>query len=160
LEAGMSITAQHRPFQAWGFSGVLAGALGVLMVFIQIIGPTLEPQPSVGNQVGEIAGDIARSAWESFRGEYVPEPEPAEISVWVMAGFAAPVLGVVAIVLSVISGVRHENWHYPVYGTGLGAAAILFYFVWWIALLFAGVLLIGAILENLGSIFGGGLFGG
>jgi hypothetical protein len=153
-------TMQDRPFQAWGFWGVLAGALGVMLVFLQIIGPTLEPQPSVGNQVGEIAGDIARSAWQSFRGEYVPEPEPAAFPMWVLVGFAAPVFGVVAILLSVISAVRRENWHYPFYGTGLGVAAIVFYFVWWIAILFAGVLLIVAILENLGSIFDGGLFGG
>jgi hypothetical protein len=156
----MSETVQSRPFEAWGFWGVLLGALGVMLVFLQLIGPTLEPQPTVGNQVGEIAGDIARSAWASFRGEYVPEPEPVDVPVWVALGFAAPVLGVIAIVLSMISAIRRENWHYPFYGTGLGAAAIVFHFVWWIAILFAGVLVIVAILDNFGSIFDGGVFGG
>ena len=151
---------QDNPFGAWGFWGVLAGALALMLVFLQIVGPTLEPQPSAGDQIGEIAGDIARSAWQSFRGEYVAEPEPAEASVWIALGLAAPILGVIAIVLSMISAIRRENWHYPFYGSGLGAAAIVFYFVWWIALLFAGVLMLVAILENIGSIFGGGLFGG
>jgi hypothetical protein len=160
LEAGMFDNTQHNPFGAWGFWGVLAGALALVLVFLQIAGPSLEPQPSVGNQIGEIAGDIARSAWQSFRGEYIPEPEPAEVSKWVVLGLAAPVLGVIAIVLSLISAVRRENWHYPFYGVGLGAAAIAFHFVWWLVLLFAGVMIIVAILENIGSIFDGGLFGG
>lgn len=152
--------AQQNPFRAWGVWSVLAGALAVVLVFVQLVGPSLQPQPSVGNQIGEIAGDIARSAWESFRGEYVANPEPAGAPIWAVLGLAAPVLGVVAIILSMISAIRRENWHYPFYGAGLGMAAIVFYFIWWIALLFAGVLMIVAILENLGSIFDGGLFGG
>ena len=90
----------------------------------------------------------------------MPEPEAPESAFWIALGLAAPALGLVAIVLSLISAVRRENWHYPVYGAGLGVAAIVFYFVWWMAVLFAGVLLIVAILENIGSIFDGGLFGG
>lgn len=152
--------AQHNPFRAWGFWSVLAGGLAVILVFLQLAGPSLQPQPSVGNQIGEIAGDIARSAWESFRGEYEPTPEPVETRVWIVLGLAAPVMGVVAIVLSLVSTVRRENWHYPFYGAGLGVAAIVFYFLWWLAALFAGVLIIVAILDNMGSIFDGGLFGG
>jgi hypothetical protein len=151
---------QHNPFSAWGFWGVLAGGLAVMLVFLQLAGPSLGPQPSVGSQIGEIAGDIARSAWQSFRGTYVPEPEHAETQVWTLLGLAAPILGVVAIVLSMISAVRREDWHYPFYGAGLGVAAIVFYFLWWLAALFAGVLIIVAILDNFGSIFDGGLFGG
>jgi hypothetical protein len=151
---------QHNPFGAWGFWGVLAGGLALVLVFLQLAGPSLTPQPSVGNQIGEIAGDIARSAWQSFRGEYVPEPEVADPPIWMVLGMAAPVLGVVAIVLSLVSAVRQENWHYPFYGAGLGGAAIVFYFVWWLAALFAGVLLLVAIIENIGNIFDGGLFGG
>jgi hypothetical protein len=151
---------QHNPFSAWGFWSVLAGAVAVMLVFLQIAGPSLEPQPSVGNQIGEIAGDIARSAWESFRGEYVPEPEPVRNSKWIVLGLLAPLMGVVAIVLSLVSAVRRENWHYPFYGAGLGVTAILFYFFWWVALLIAGAMMLVAILDNIGSIFDGGLFGG
>jgi hypothetical protein len=82
------------------------------------------------------------------------------MAVWVALGLAAPLMGVVAIVLSLISAVRRENWHYPFYGVGLGVAAIVFNFVWWLAALFAGVLLLIAIIENLGGIFDGGIFGG
>ncbi|MGI1662444.1 hypothetical protein ACRDNQ_09390 [Palleronia sp. KMU-117] len=152
--------ARHNLFGTWGFWSVLVGGLAVMLVFLQIAGPSLEPQPSIGNQIGEIAGDIARSAWESFRGEYFPEPEPAAQSKWIAVGLLAPLMGVVAIVLSLISAVRRENWHYPFYGAGLGGAAIVFYFFWWVAALIAGAMMIVAIVENLGSIFDGGLFGG
>ena len=39
------------------------------------------------------------------------------------------------------------------FATGLGATAIVFHFFWWMALLVAGVLIIVAIIENIGDIF-------
>ena len=39
------------------------------------------------------------------------------------------------------------------YGTCLGVSAIVFQFVWWLALLVAGILLIVAIIENMSDIF-------
>ena len=62
-------------------------------------------------------------------------------------------MGLGAIVLSVVSGVRGENRRYDVYGTGLGAAAVVFHFFWWVTLVVAGVMLLVAILENIGDIF-------
>ncbi|MEO1159757.1 MAG: hypothetical protein AAFW74_04760 [Pseudomonadota bacterium] len=137
----------------WGFWAVLTGALALILVFVQMVGPTLEPAPSVGSQIGEIAGDIKRSAWRSFFG--LPAEVPAEVSpsLWSYMVFAAPILGVIAVVLSLISGVLRENWRYPVYATGLGVTAIVFHYVWWLALLAAGVILLVVIIENIGDIF-------
>lgn len=156
----MAGTVAENPARSIGFWGVLLGAIGVVLAFLPMIGPMMEPQPSVGTQVGEIAGDIMRSAWQSFRGQEVTGAEPQPQPIWVKLGFGAPVLGVIAIVLSMVSGLKRENWHYAFYGTGLGIAAVVFYFAIWIALVFAGILLLVAIIENLGGIFGGGLFGG
>ena len=151
----MSFTAEHNPFQTWGLWAVITGATALMLVFLQIGGPMLEPQPSVGTQIGEIAGDIRRSAWRSFFGIETPVAEPEPVGVWPYVALAAPVLGIVAIVLSLISAVRRENWHYPFYGVGLGTAAIVFHFFWWVAALMAGVFLLVAIIENMGDIFGG-----
>jgi hypothetical protein len=140
-------------FRKIGFWAVLAGALAVILVFAQIVGPTLEPTPSVASQIGEIAGDIKRSAWRSFLGLPKPEPVVEAVPVWRYLAFAGPILGVVALVLSLVSGVMRENWRYPVYGASLGAAAIVFQFVWWIAILVAGAMLLVAIIENIGDIF-------
>ena len=130
-----------------------AVALALMLVFAQIVGPTLEPKPSIGTQIGEIAGDIRRSAWRSFFGLPNPAPEAVAPSIWSYFELAAPIIGVVAVVLSLISGVLRENWRYPVYGTTLGVAAIVFQYVWWLAMLVAGVVLLVAIIENIGEIF-------
>lgn len=139
--------------KTWGFWAVVIGAIALVLVFVQIFGPMMDPKPSVGTQIGEIAGDIKRSAWRSFFGLSNATAEPEPVSSVIYLALVAPVLGVLAIVLSLISGVLRENWRYRVYGTGLGAAAVLFHFFWWMALLVAGVLILVAIIENLGDIF-------
>ena len=130
-----------------------SSALALILVFVQIIGPTFETRPSVAQQVGEIAGEIRRNAWRSFFGLPRPEPEVSAVPVWTYPAIATPVLGVCAILLSLISGLRHENRRYVVYGTSLGAAAMLFHFFWWVTLLIAGVAILVAIIENIGDIF-------
>ncbi len=141
----------------WGFWAVLTGALALILVFAQMVGPAFEPKPSTATQIGEIAGEIKRSAWRTFLGLPKPEPEAAPFSIWPYLAMAAPILGTVAVVLSVISGVLRENWRFSVYGTSFGVAAIVFHFFWWVALLVAGVVLLVTIIENIGDIFS---FGG
>jgi hypothetical protein len=152
-EPDTAARAIHGPFRKPGFWSVLIGAIALVLVFVQIVGPTLDPGPSAATQVGEIAGEIKRSAWRTFLGLPKPEPEIEAVSAWTYLALPAPILGVLAVVLSLISALMRENWRYPVYGASLGAAAIVFQYVWWIALLVAGVLLLVAIIENIGDIF-------
>jgi hypothetical protein len=137
----------------WGFWAVIAGAAALILVFAQIVGPSFEAKPSTAVQIGEIAGEIKRSAWRSFFGLANEAPAPAPVSVWSYVSFAAPILGIIAIVLSLVSGILRENRRFSVYGTGMGIAAIVFHFFWWVALLIAGVVLLIAIIENIGDIF-------
>ena len=139
-----------------GFWGVLIGGLALILVFSQIIGPSMESRStSAGTQIGEIAGEIKRSAWRSFLGLSQPEPEPLPkpVSVWLYAGFVGPILGVIAIILSMVSGVMRENWRFSVYGTALGASAVVFHYFWWVAVLIACAVVLVAIIENIGDIF-------
>ena len=155
MEQQIDIPLQDNPrfLTRWGFWAVLTGALALVLVFVQIVGPTFESQPSAASQIGEIAGEIKRSAWRSFLGLPKPEPEVVSVSLWNYVAIAAPVLGVIAIVLSIVSGVLRENWRYPVYGTSFGVAAIVFHFLWWVAILVACVVLLVTIIENIGDIF-------
>lgn len=137
----------------WGFWAVIAGAAALILVFAQMAGPSFEAKPSAAVQIGEIAGEIKRSAWRSFFGLANEAPAPAPVSVWTYVSFAAPILGIIAIVLSLVSGVLRENKRFYTYGAGLGIAAIVFHFLWWVALLIAGVVLLIAIIENIGDIF-------
>ena len=156
----MSADAAPEFLRKWGFWGVAAGAAALLTVFVQIGAPMMEPQPSVGTQIGEIAGDIRRAAWDRFLGREPAAPEPVQPKLTDYLIYAAPVLGVLAIILSLVSGLKGENWRFPYYAAGLGGAAILFHFFWWALLMVLGVMLLIAIIENIGDIFGGGMFGG
>jgi len=137
----------------WGFWGLCIGAIALMLVFVQIVGPSLEPKQSVGAQIGEIAGDMKRSAWRSFFGLPMDADQLVKPRIWDYLAIVAPVLGVLAIVLSVISRIKRENWHYTAYATGFGISAILFQFLWWLALMVAGIVLLVAIIQNLGDIF-------
>lgn len=139
--------------RCWGFWAVLTGALALVLVLMQIVGPSFEVKPSAATQIGEIAGEIKRSAWRSFLGLPKPELTPAPVSAWTYVAVAAPVLSVIAILLSIVSGMLGENRRYAVYGTGFGVAAIVFHFIWWLALLVVGLVLLVSILENIGDIF-------
>lgn len=143
------------PLRLWGLWSALVGALALGIVFFQIFAPPADPQPSVGQQIGEIAGEMKRSAWRSFLGlePEAPEPRPEPSVVSQYLPFAGPALGIIAILLSLVSAVRREHWRMPTYGAALGASAILFQFFWWVALLVAGVVLLVAIIENLGDFF-------
>ena len=143
----------RNPFHTWGFWAVVTGAAALIMVLILIFGPMTEPRPSAGEQIGQIAGEIKRSAWRTFLGLREPTPEPQPVPITDYLQPVAPILGVIAVVLALISGVRRENWRYSVYATGLGASAVVFHYFWWVALLFAGVVILVAIIENMGDIF-------
>ena len=82
-----------------------------------------------------------------------PEPEVVSPPYWAYLAFAAPVFGVLAIVLAAVSGVLREHRRLAVYGAGLGIAGVLFQVLWIAALLIVGVALLIAILNNIGDIF-------
>lgn len=150
----MSVQDVLQPIvRKWGFWSVVLGALALMLVFAQMVGPSFETKPSAATQIGEIAGEIKRSAWRSFFGMPAPEPKVQSNSVWDYLAIIAPILGIAAVVLSLISGVLKENWRFPVYGVTLGASAIVFQYVWWLALLVCGVLILVAIIENITDIF-------
>lgn len=143
-----------RLIRLWGAWAVLAGALGLLLVMIQIFGPSFQDTPSIATQVGEMAGEMRRAAWRSFLGLKAPAPDPTPISMFEVLAIAGPVLGIAALILSLISGLRRENWRLATYGAGLGIAAIVFQFVWWMVLIVAGMMLLLSVIENIGDIFG------
>ncbi len=150
-------TVAHGPFRHIGFWALVAAVLGLVVVFIGIGLPMMEPKPSVGTQIGEMAGDMRRAAWRSFFGLAAPAPEPVPMGTqWqAILAMVGPALGALAVVLGVVSGVKGEQWRYAVYATTLGVTAIVFQFFWWVALLIAAVVIIVAVIENIGDIFGG-----
>lgn len=151
----MSDIAPTPPVFRWGYLSVGAGALALALSMLVIFGGPFTPQPTVGTAIGDIAGDIVKSAWRTVRDVEQPPPVARGWDIDRVLMVAAPLVGVLAVLLSVVSAVLREPWRLPTYGATLGGAAIVFHFVWWIALLVCGVILLMSIIENIGSFFDG-----
>jgi hypothetical protein len=146
--------------RTWGFWGIVLGTLGVLCVFLPIAIEQATPEPagSAAAKIGEIAGEMKRAAWRSFFGlsqpEIAPPPPPSMMARSLgMMGIAAPVLGALAILLSMVSFVTRENRTLATYAVCLGGGALLAQFLWWALLLVCGIILLVTIIQNLGEFF-------
>ena len=148
-----------RVLTSWGLWAMICGAVAMVLVFVQIQMLSGQETASIGQQIGEIAGDIKRSAWRSFLGLAPPKPEPILSSreLFDMIFAATPVIAGIAIVLAAISLLMRESWRLGFYGVALGGGAILFQYLWWMALIILGFALLIKIVENIGDIF---TFGG
>ncbi len=151
----MSDTFQIPSGFRWGYVSIALGALALLLAMVHIFGGPFAPQPSIGTTIGEIAGDMRAAALRSLRGDAQPAPQPVGWDIDRVLLLAAPLLGAAAIVMAVVSALARDGWRLPTYGAALGVAAIVFQLIWWVAALFAGVLLLVAIIENVGDILGG-----
>jgi hypothetical protein len=138
----------------WGHFAIGTGALALALAILHVFGGPFAPQPSVGTTVGEIAGEMRAAAVRAVTGEPQPAPAPRGWDMDRILMLAAPLVGVLAIVLSMIAALRREGQRLAGYGAALGVGAIVFQLVWWIAALIAGVLLLVAIIENIGDILG------
>lgn len=143
-----------RP-HVWGYLALASGALALGVAMLHIFGGPFAPTPSAAQTVGEIAGEIRASALRALRGEAAPPAAPRGWDVDRVLLVAAPMLGVVALVAAAISALVKDPWRLALSGAALGATAIVFQFVWWIAMLVLGVCLLIVILQNIGSILGG-----
>ncbi|MEL6991811.1 MAG: hypothetical protein AAGL92_09565 [Pseudomonadota bacterium] len=146
-------------FKHWGLWAVMFGALAVALVFLQMQLLSMQEAAPIGQQIGEIAGEIKRNAWRSFFGLSPPEPEPVPASrdMFSIIFATTPFVAGIALVLSVISFLKRENWRLGFMGVALGGGAILFQFAWWMVMVLLGFLLLFKIVENIGDIFS---FGG
>lgn len=139
----------------WGYLAIALGALGLMLSMAYIFGGPFTPQPTVGQTIGEIAGEMRASALRALNGEAQPAPVARGWDIDRIILVGAPILGVLGILSAMISALMRDPWRLPTYGAILGTAAIVFQFLWWIAVLFAAVILLVSIIENIGDILGG-----
>jgi len=145
-----------------GWLGFAMGAAALILTLVVFWAGPFAPQQTAGVSIGELAADIAKSAARSVAGQ--PQPAPVapprtiddylEIGVGVLAGLA--------IVLGVAAFVRHEHKRAALSGIALGGLAIGVQLFTYTVLLFAGALVISAIVYALRDSFGdifGDLFG-
>ncbi|MEW9919110.1 hypothetical protein AB2B41_05825 [Marimonas sp. MJW-29] len=152
----MSYTLVPPRAPSWGLAGFILGAIALIIVAVHVSAMFAEPEQSAGTKIGEIAAEIRQSALRSLSGQPKPEPEPEVVapSIFSYLMLAAPVLAGLAAILGAIGLFRREALPLPLMAIGLGLAAVVMQYAIWLALLAAGVCLMVAILNNLGSILG------
>lgn len=117
-----------------GLAGMVCGALALcLALFLHGAGP-LDPQPTIGQSIGEIAADIRQSTIWGLNGEPQPTPQAQQ---WSLVGI-----------------VLKENKRLAFGAVGIGGLAIRFQLFVWTVMFIAGVIIIGFILANLTEILG------
>lgn len=141
----------------FGFAGFILGLVSLLVVVIQIstIFAPAEPGPSAGEVIGGIAADIKNSAARALSGEPAPvrQPPPPDYGVYIVVG--AMCIAAVAVVLGGIGLYRNEPHRLSYLAVGFGVSAFVMQFVFWLAVLICGVVLLVSIIGNLDSIVGG-----
>jgi hypothetical protein len=142
-------TISRAPF---GNSALFLGALALTAAMVCVYAGPFAPQQKIGVSLGEIAADMAKSAFRGLNGQAQPAPVAGGMNIDDLLQIAVSVTGVLAIVLSVVALARHEPWRLCAGALGLGLGAVFFQFVAWAVMLIAGVALLVAVIMNIGSI--------
>ena len=150
----MDIQTSAAPFS---IASIALGAIGLLVALLVVYAGPFAPQPDIGTTIGEIAGNMRAAAWRSFFGLEQPDSTVVQRA-WDIDRIlmtAAPVAGVLGIVMAIIGYIRKEPKRIAGYGIAMSIAAIFVQVVLIIVFIIAGVMLLIGIMQNMDSIFGG-----
>ncbi len=137
----------------FGLVGFILGIASLVVILIQL-SAFFEPQEkSSGTIIGEIAADIKQSAARALAGEPAPEPTPPPRDYGIFITIAALCAAGIAVVLGGIGLYRNEPHRLSYMAVGIGVSAFVMQYVFWIAILICGVVLLVSIIGNLDSIF-------
>lgn len=141
----------------FSYAAMVTGALGISIALFALYAGPFTPQPDVGTQIGEIAGNMREAALRAVKG--VPQPEETIVQpTWnidriMMA--AAPVMGFIGVLAAVVAFIRKEPMRMASYGLFVSMAAIFMQVFLIAALVIAGAIILVGIMQNLDSILGG-----
>ncbi|MEM7471252.1 MAG: hypothetical protein AAF340_07865 [Pseudomonadota bacterium] len=142
---------QERP-APWGMIGFILGVVSLLILLVQM-SALFEPQPkSTGQVIGEIAADIKQSAARALSGEPAPEPEPVPTDYTIAIVIGALCLAGAAVVAGGVGLYRHEPHRLSYLAIGFGMSAFVAQFVFWLAVVICGTVLLVTIVKNLDMI--------
>jgi len=131
--------------------------LGISVALFALFAGPFTPQPDVGTQIGEIAGNMREAAQRALLGQ--PQPEETIVQpTWDLDRIliaAAPVLGVLGVISAVAGFIRREPARMATYGLLVSMASIFMQVVLLVALVIAGAIILVGIMQNLDSILGG-----
>lgn len=136
----------------FGFVGFLLGIASLLVVLIQTAA-FFEPQEqSTASVIGEIAAEIKQSAARALSGEPAPEPIPAPRDYGQFITVAGLCISALAIALGAVGLYRNEPHRLSYLAMSAGFSAFIAVYLFWLAILICGVVLLVSIIGNLDSI--------
>lgn len=147
----MSVTLQESK-PVWGLWGLALGAAALAIVTLQMSALFAGPEPNPGSTIGAIAGEIREAAARAVLGH--PQPDP-QIERWTLKdylGFVAPVLAGLATLVGGIGLYRQEAPRLATIAITFGVSAFVMQYVFWLAVMICGVVLLTTIIRNLDSI--------
>ncbi|MEL7183189.1 MAG: hypothetical protein AAFY65_01935 [Pseudomonadota bacterium] len=149
----MELRTEERP-ATFGFWGFLLGVASLVVILIQL-SAFFEPQTTNrASVIGEIAAEIKQSAARALNGDAAPVPAPVPTDYDQVITVSALCAAGVAVMLGAIGLYRNEPLRLSYMAVGIGLAAFVMQFVFWLAVLICGVAILISIIGNLDSIFG------
>lgn len=142
--------AREHPF---GLGSFALGTMALMMVSIVMFAGPFAPQQSPGITLGELAAAMRAFA----TGETAATATSAQPRGWDIdrvLQLIIPVLAVLSIAMAVFAKLRQEPGKLAKWSAAIGAVALVVQFLWWLALLIAGVVLLVSMFENFESFFG------
>jgi len=139
----------------WGLCGMIAGVIAVALVTFSLSGIFEGPKPPVATQIGEMAAEIRKAATRSMMGIEQPEPETPAMTVATLVTLAIPVLAGLAALAGAIGLFRREPRTLPLLAVGFGTSAFVMQYLFILALMIGGVVLLVTIINNIDGILGG-----
>lgn len=146
--------ADHLPRATWGFAGFIVGVVGLVAALLLMTGFFYEPEQSTAVSIGQFAAEIRQSAKLALSGAELPAPQPTSRDANDYLMIITPVIAAIAIILGGLSLYMREDAQFAKFAIGFGIAAITMQYVFWLALLACGMMLVYAIIENFGDIIG------
>lgn len=147
----MDETLKEHPAK-FGLLGFMLGVVSLVIILVQI-SAFFEPQEkSSATVIGEIAAEIKQSAARALSGEPAPEPEPLPRDYSRFITIGALCVAGVAVLLGGLGLYRNEPHRLSYMAVGFGVSAFVMQYVFWLAVLICGVILLISIIGNLESI--------
>lgn len=136
----------------FSFIGIGVGAIALMLALIHFWAGPFSPQPSLEQVVAEKAVSIRDATVAALKGETAPEAEPAaaDYDLDDIASIATAALGGLAVILGVIGIALKEPARVAGGAAVLGAGAIAFQFAAMALGVFIVVVLVAAVLGELG----------
>lgn len=137
----------------FGLIGFMLGIVSLVVIMIQLSAILEPPKQSSGSVIGEIAAEIKLSAARALSGEPAPEPTPPPKEYGRIITIAAMCIAGLAVLFGGLGLFYNEPHRLPYLAVGFGISAFLMQYVFWLAMLICGILLIVSVIENMGDIF-------